>query len=312
MKEIVVDYLTSKSHLVDSTRMIHIRHLYGLMDWASARGQPYDLAFTIMTWLSTLKPNARQRAWSVLNEFFAWRILAGKARASPMVGIQRPPGEHRVFKPLSRADVRQIFDRLTEESRGANMQWSFAAIRLRAILILAVAHGLRTGEILGLNAVDWLRSEKRVIVRRKGGTVVVVPLGDEAAESLYSWWAMRESRRRPGETAVFVDWNSGKRLEAMALIRQFGRLADRAGVVTDRGGLHQFRHAMAGILLDQGKSLAEIAQYLGHQNLTSTNYYLRQHFGTKNTLGSDVLKSILDEPGKGEVDIIQLRPVKGV
>ena len=88
-----------------------------------------------------------------------------------------------------------------------------------------------------------------------------------------------------------MDWAGGP-LHESAVRSQLKKLSARAGVELQCGGLHQLRHTMAGIMVEDGKTLQEIGRYLGHSSLSSTDYYLRQHFGEKNQTGRDIIRDL--------------------
>jgi len=96
---------------------------------------------------------------------------------------------------------------------------------------------------------------------------------------------------------MFVTWRS-ERVNHWTVGQQIKKLLNKAGL-SGQAGLHQFRHTMAQLLLEEGKTLPEIASYLGHYNLSSTDFYLRHHFGSGQASASDIVSRLLQkEPGK--------------
>jgi len=62
----------------------------------------------------------------------------------------------------------------------------------------------------------------------------------------------------------------------------FGRLAKRAGLTTQR--MHDLRHTAGGMLADEGRSVLEIADVLGHKDVRSTQRYAHRSVKAKAAL----------------------------
>lgn len=304
----ILEYISYQVQAV-KTRAVHVRVLSGLVDFAEVAAADPTAVATVFGYLNTLRPHAKKRAWSVLSKFFTWRVLEGRAASSPMTRVPRPcalsparPG------PPSSVLVRLV-DQVEAWCKTGQVNKRFSAYRLRVTLLLALYYGLRTGELCGLDLKDFNRPDGLLSVVRKGGSrTITIPLDPEILDMLFTWCSMAATRRVKNEKALFVNWHGGRLIET-GLRSQFNGLAKAAGVELSRGGLHQLRNTMAGKLLDQGKSLQEVANYLGHFNLTSTDHYCRQHFGTKNQTGRDLLRGLLEAPREGEVDKSIIRPV---
>jgi len=78
------------------------------------------------------------------------------------------------------------------------------------------------------------------------------------------WISWREQLAAAGEPAMFVTWKS-ERVQHATVGQQIKKLLNKAGI-SGQAGLHQFRHTMAELMLEEGKTLPEIANYLGHYN----------------------------------------------
>jgi site-specific recombinase XerD len=64
----------------------------------------------------------------------------------------------------------------------------------------------------------------------------------------------------------------GRRMEAQSLADRLKILKTKAKIKTP-GGLHALRHSIATHLLNQGMNLPQIATFLGHSSLESTQIY---------------------------------------
>ena len=146
-----------------------------------------------------------------------------------------------------------------------------------AVLSLLYGTGLRRGELQRLNLEDWNRQENLLrIDGRKSGCERSVPLAEGIGRCLEAYVPHRqnhlEGRGTHGETAFLLN-KQGKRLSAESLGLLVHRLARRAQVPLV--SLHQFRHTCASDLLENGASLVEVQQVLGHKVVETTCRYLQ-------------------------------------
>jgi site-specific recombinase XerD len=145
-----------------------------------------------------------------------------------------------------------------------------------ALLSLLYGTGLRRGELERLNVEDWKREENLLkIDGRKSGCERVVPLSEGIARCLEAYLPLRqnrlEERGRSGEPALLIN-RQGQRLSAESLAILMHRLARQAQVPLV--SLHQFRHTCASDLLENGASLPEVQNMLGHKCVATTSRYL--------------------------------------
>jgi len=148
-------------------------------------------------------------------------------------------------------------------------------IRLRdlALLELLYGTGMRAGEVVALNMGDLDLAERVLRILSGKGQNRRVPYGEMVAEALAAYldW-MRPRFCMTGETALFLSLR-GERLTAKALGLQLQRYGLALGIpdVTP----HALRRAVATHMLENGASVVEIKELLGHADLNSTMIYTR-------------------------------------
>ena len=169
-----------------------------------------------------------------------------------------------------------------------------------AVLSLLYGTGLRRGELERLNLEDWRREENLLrIDGRKTACERSVPLAPGIGDCLEAYVPYRQNQIErfgtQGEQAFLID-RKGRRLSAQSLGLLVHRLARRARVPLV--SLHQFRHTCASDLLENGASLVEVQQVMGHKVVETTCRYLqvadpeRARAMTKHPL-NDYLKELL-------------------
>lgn len=148
-------------------------------------------------------------------------------------------------------------------------------IRDRAILLLPAVYGLRSGEvrILRLDDIDWDRETLRVR-RPKSGRTHRHPLSRTVGDAVLRY--LREARPTGTRRELFLSLQAPARpLGAGCMWRVAGPRLRSLGIATRRCGPHALRHACAQRLLDQGFSLKQIGDCLGHRHPDSTAVYAK-------------------------------------
>ena len=180
-------------------------------------------------------------------------------------------------KPWSPSDLYsgpplKLPERLTREEAAAliaqpNRRYP-TGLRDRALIRLFYRSGLRCNEALNLKLrdVDLRRHELRVW-QGKGGRDRRVWIDAVTAEFLAAW-----RDRRPKSDWFFCTLEGG-RMHDSAVRHMMARRGKKAGIAI-RVHPHILRHTYATELLEDGYSIIEVQQLLGHANLSTTGIYL--------------------------------------
>ena len=177
---------------------------------------------------------------------------------------------------------RRVPRRLNEEAQrrlwqaAATTRGAYARRLWLAVLGVLYGTGARRMEVIELNLSDWDREEGLLSLNgRKTGWERRLPVPELTARCLEGYLAVREEHlARQGvadETALFVN-HTGGRLSRGSVSGALKRLRKRSGV--EGVTLHWFRHSCASDLLEDGASLPEVQQYLGHRHIGSTMRYI--------------------------------------
>jgi len=123
-----------------------------------------------------LTARSRYAYVSHLHGFFKWAAAWGRVPGDPTLRVVRPRFPRSLPRPIEDEDLREAF-------RAATPQ-------VAAILALAAFHGLRAGEIAGLQREDILDRHTPpviLVLDGKGGHQRVLPLHDEAWSLIEPW-----------------------------------------------------------------------------------------------------------------------------
>lgn len=148
-------------------------------------------------------------------------------------------------------------------------------IRDRAILLLLAVYGLRAGEVgsLQLDDLDWER-ELLHVRRVKQGPVQQLPLSRTVGEAIVRY--LREARPRSTFREVFLSLHAPiSPLTSPGIYRIVSSRWKPLDVTLEHYGPHSLRHACATKLINEGVSLKEIGDQLGHRDLETTKIYAK-------------------------------------
>ena len=145
---------------------------------------------------------------------------------------------------------------------------------LLSIVTLALATGMRKGEILNLtwSNID-LERNRVVLLETKNGDKRVVPLSNHTKEILL---ALREQNSEPS-FFVFPRQKGQKPQKPIDIRTAWEAALKKADIHNFR--FHDLRHSCASYLLMNGASLAEISEVLGHRTLAMVKRYAHMSEG---------------------------------
>jgi len=179
-------------------------------------------------------------------------------------GLNQTSSELQVFSP---AEIQQLYDACKSNAFG---------MRMRAVLGLCYGCGLRKGEAVALNLNDlWWDKQVLQVRKSKTGKSRLVPLARGVERDLKTYLhRARTQLARKDSPAAFLLNQRGGRLSGGALYKAFEYFLQRNGF--RQTGLHTLRHSIASHLTESGMPSEQLARFLGHSTLDSTQIYV--HF----------------------------------
>ncbi len=140
-------------------------------------------------------------------------------------------------------------------------------VRDRALLRLMYRAGLRCAEALALRPRDVVLARNEIRVNHgKGGKDRVVWIDQATVEILERW----RERRPPGE--FFFCTLQGAKLRDRDVREMVARRGRKAGIAIPVHP-HLLRHTFASEFLEDGGTLPELKELLGHEDLRTTAIY---------------------------------------
>ena len=228
------------------------------------------------------RARAQKRSPATINRYhvalaalFTWAIKrrrVPKAWENPCRKIERQPESAGVVRFLSDAER----ERLLAACKGS--KWD----QLYLLVLLAITTGARRGELFALRWRDVdLERACADVCTRKNGEPKVLPLVPAALEELRRVQGapsalLFASRLKPGVPYNFEEaWRAALKASRIAKFR-----------------FHDLRHTCASYLAQNGASLLEIADVMGHRQLAMTRRYAHLTVDSKASLVNRILGDI--------------------
>ena len=230
---------------------------------------------TLQSYFLYLKQRPRQRRTGALSNSYLLKHLQALKRLSEYLrnteqesfdtDILLEEGKRKLPEILSREEIKLLYE-ITKDSP--------IGLRDRAMLAVYYGCGLRRNEGVSLNTEDVLTNKNLLYVRHgKNYKERYVPMTAEVKQDIecYLFYGRPFLLKEEHEEAFFLT-ERGERPEGQSLHIRLKQLAKKAEI-HKVSGLHMLRHTIATHLLESGMSLENIARFLGHESLESTQIY---------------------------------------
>ena len=267
-----LDNLWAERGLSDNSLQSYRHDLLNLHNRLAANGKPLtgatreDILALLASEIKTGKsPRSLSRYLSAYRQFFGWLLREGKIDSDPVALIESPKTGRGLPKALTEKQVESL---LASPDTGTVL-----GLRDKAMLELMYATGLRVSELVGLKLSNINLNQGVIRVVGKGQKERLVPIGDEAHESLQTYLSSGRPELLKGVQTdyVFVTTRkSGMTRQAFwYMVRRYAALCD----VSRKLSPHMLRHSFATHLLNNGADLRVVQLLLGHSDLSTTQIY---------------------------------------
>jgi len=273
--EAFLEMLAAERGAARLTLAAYRNDLLDLSGFLAARGVALDAAEagTLHDYLAAagtrrLAPRTLARRLSAIRQFYRFLLTESMRKDDPTSGLDTPRLGRPLPKLLSEEEVARLIS-----TAGA---WpGEEGVRLRAILELLYATGLRITELVTLPLAAAQRDPRFLLVRGKGGKERVVPLSPPSRQGLADYLAARAHFLPEGQASRFLFPSRGREghLTRQRCGQLLKELASGADLDPARLSPHVLRHAFASHLLDHGADLRSVQQMLGHADIATTQIY---------------------------------------
>ena len=246
--------------------LLHLQNRLGVRSQGIKTATREDLLAVLAAEVQQGKsPRSISRYLSAYRQFYRWLVREGTISSDPVALIESPKTGRGLPRALSEQDVESL---LAAPDTGTML-----GMRDRAMLELMYATGLRVSELVGLQLSNLNLNQGVIRVIGKGQKERLVPIGDEAHESLKVYLSDGRPALLKGvqTDCVFVTTRKAG-MTRQAFWYMVRRYASQCGI-SKKLSPHMLRHSFATHLLNHGADLRVVQLLLGHSDLSTTQIY---------------------------------------
>ncbi|MGN1063270.1 MAG: site-specific tyrosine recombinase XerD [Alphaproteobacteria bacterium] len=243
--------------------------LKDLSDFLSGQGKTLhkathtDLtAYMHMIVRNALSPKTQSRRLAAIREFYRYLLSEGVIKKNPADYLESPKIGKALPKYLSEADITKLIETASSQN-----------VRLKTLLEVLYATGMRVSELVGLPVSAMTDDNKTITVIGKRQKERMIPLSEPAAAALEQWLIIRESRLSRPNKWLFPSASKEGHLTRNGFFKELKKLSLIAGIDSAKVSPHVFRHSFASHLVAHEADLRSVQKMLGHADIATTEIY---------------------------------------
>lgn len=219
-----------------------------------------------------LAASTAARKLSCLRQFFKFLHSEGLRSDNPTLNLEAPRLGRSLPKLLSEQEVDRLLAVAAEQ---AAAKGDMRSLRLKALVELLYASGLRVSELVSLPLAALKSGQPYLYVKGKGGKERLVPLSERAllATADYISAFSAEDESFASNKWLFPSRAGEGHLTRHRFAQLLKELGAEAGILPSRLSPHVVRHAFATHLLANGADLRAVQKMLGHSDISTTQIY---------------------------------------
>ncbi len=267
--------ITAERGAASNTIAAYTRDLEDFGEFLDSKRKTFENAMLaeLRAYLSSLvkrglSAKTQARRISALREFYKYLYTEKIRSDNPTDALDSPRTGRSLPKYLSEDEINRLF-KAVEELKSPKKD------RMKVLLEILYASGLRVSELISLPAATANVKENFLIIRGKGSKDRMVPLTDAAKQALKDWIPVRERTLPKGRESRWLFPSKGKtgHLTREGFFEELKSLAIIAGIAAERVSPHVIRHSFASHLIAHNADLRTVQQMLGHSNIATTQIY---------------------------------------
>lgn len=266
-------YLKNVKRVSSNTLSSYLRDVRQFGEWLTGEEKQFSevLQKDVKAFLEHLR-NAGKSVASVsrcaasIKCFYSFLLEQGRVSENPARHLELDRQERKLPQILTGKEVELFLEQPdVKDAKG---------IRDKAMLELLYATGIRVSELIGLNVSD-VNLSAGFLRCTDGDRARTIPMYKTAVKAIQTYLksvrpAMVES---PAEEALFVNVG-GSRMSRQGFWKIVKYYQKKAGIEKDITP-HTLRHSFAAHLLENGASLQDIQEMLGHADVSTTQIYAK-------------------------------------
>ena len=216
-----------------------------------------------------ISPKSIKRNLSSLRGFFNFLLRKKLIYKNFAENIKSPKAEKHLPEVLQHKDI----DLLASKSHKKEGTYKNQDLLIRdlAIFELFYSSGLRLSELSDVQFSNINFSDAIIRIIGKGKKTRLIPLGSKAIEAIKAWIETRKKFDTKNSEHIFIGTN-GKKLSTRSIQLRMNLLAKASGIEQNLYP-HKLRHTVATHLLEASGNIRAVQEFLGHENISTTQIY---------------------------------------
>ena len=216
-----------------------------------------------------IKPRSIKRYLSCLRSFFNFLIKRNVIKKNFAENIRSPKSEINLPQILQHEDINLLAD--SNNKKNSYYKNKDLLIRDAAIFELFYSSGLRLSELSNIKFSNINFNESLLRVTGKGNKTRIVPIGSKALDAIKSWILIRKKYLVDPNDYLFIGLR-GSVLSPRNIQLRMSILAKASGI-EQKLYPHKLRHTVATHLLESSGNIRAVQEFLGHENISTTQIY---------------------------------------
>ncbi len=214
------------------------------------------------------QPKTIHRKISSLQSLSKFLLKKQFISADPLQKIKKPKVSKKLAEGVDQVTMEKLFEAFQDVD-------DYLSSLKRILCSFLYSTGVRRAELVGLKQKDLDLSGSQLKVLGKRGKERIIPMTNFLKKEILRYLAIKKEKF-PLYTGDEVFLHPKGTSLTVSHVYQFIRESLSMVTTSTKKGPHQFRHAFATHLLDEGAELAAVKELLGHSSLAATQVYTHQ------------------------------------
>ena len=216
-----------------------------------------------------ISPKSIKRSLSSLRSFFNFLLKQKIIKINFAENIKSPKAEKNLPGILQHSDINLLANYKTKKT--GYYKNNDLLVRDVAIFELFYSSGLRLSELSTIEFSNINFNESMLRITGKGNKTRIVPIGSKAVTAINLWVDIRRKYSKDSSNFLFIG-KTGKAMSARNIQLRMNILAKASGV-EQKLYPHKLRHTVATHLLESSGNIRAVQEFLGHENISTTQIY---------------------------------------
>ena len=216
-----------------------------------------------------ISPKSIKRSLSSLRSFFNFLLKQKIIKINFAENVKSPKAEKNLPGILQHSDINLLANYKTKKI--GYYKNNDLLVRDVAIFELFYSSGLRLSELSTIEFSNINFNESMLRITGKGNKTRIVPIGSKAVTAINLWVDIRKKYSKDISNFLFIG-KTGKAMSARNIQLRMNILAKASGV-EQKLYPHKLRHTVATHLLESSGNIRAVQEFLGHENISTTQIY---------------------------------------